>query len=470
MANLNVFKSYDLQSDYNNFCKTLKVGKNSSAGKTHRQIGKDSADTYANDYLPALAQWLYNNETTIIEREFLFIVPFLLNQGEFERCSQVLLRLHRIITIHSYKAVTRSFKKWRAAFNKYCVFIQKNYLDNRIRCVYRGKPFNITFICDELDKLIVFYYVKGSNTIRANGLKLSVNGSPKYNLRAIFENRLKSQDRMSGDKTWLSLDLIAKIDKKIDSKVRGYYVGEINDNTVLYYEDNKTIKNIKSKKIWCVALKRIASSSDYEMYVSIKKSYNTCQVYTPTSKEGKKKVPMRIKGIDKVVIDHVKPIDQSLRDLSSNGRIQSRIPILESCSTILKNAKNKLKNSGKRSISNDMIVCEAFKDPFFKSINKNDLENEMKALLKDSWYRLMDSYQNSLKGNTLEFKEFSHDASKNHIGIIMEVNDQSGNLCIVYRDLTTGDDYVQDEKSLFTKYSFRNVDLTSFTSDGCDVL
>lgn len=465
MANLNVFKSYDLQSEYSNFCKTLKVGKNSSAGKTHRQIGDDSADTYANDYLPALAQWLYNNETSIIEREFLFIVPFLLNQGEFERCSQVLLRLHRIITINSYKEVTPSFKKWRAAFNKYCLFIQHQYIDNYYKgktypAISISKSYNNHNLLIEIDNCIVYYYIAEGNTIRTNALKLSVNGSPKYNLRAIIDNRLKSQNRMSGDKTWLSFDLLARIDKNIISE----YVDLIKTHTVLYYEDAEIIKNIKCKKIWCVALKRIASNF-FEMYVTIKENnlYNTYLVYTPISKEGKKKVQMIIEGIDKVVIDHVKPIDQSLRELAA------KIPTLEECSRILKDAKKTLKENG-QNITNDTIVNEAYKDPRINNIKSCDLRKEMKILLSDSWYRLMDSKENSIKSNNLEFIEFCHDASESHIGVIMKVNDTSGNKCIVFRDLTTGDDYVQDDKSLFAKYYVRNVDLTSFMSLGWNVL
>ena len=464
MKKKKIYKTYDLQDEFRFFCQTLKVGKQSSAGKIHSQIESDSADSYVDDYLPALAKWFTKNTESIVEKEFLSVIPFLLSQHLFESCSQVLLRLHRIITINSYNSVTPSFKKWRAAFNKYCLFIQHEYIDKKNYCS-SSKLYNTVSLCEEIDNCIVFYYITEGNIIRTNALKLSVNGSPKYNMRAIFDNRLKSQDRMSGDKTWLSLDLIAKIDPGI----RAEYVDIINSETVLYYKDNIIIKNIKCKDIWCVSLERNVKNK-YYMYVTIKEKtgYNTYQVYSPNAKEGKVKAPMEIEGIDKVVIDHVMPIDQSLRELASSGLI----PILECCSTILKKAKKSLKSRDKKSRSNDMIVSEAFKDPYFRNINKQNLKIEMDTLMNDSWYRLMDSYQNGLKSNNLEFVEFRSNNIGKHIGIIMKVQDTKNNEYLVYRDLDTGVDYVENSTSLKSNYpNQKNLkELTSFGSKGWEVL
>lgn len=451
--------NFILQRQFGIFCQHGKVNKKVLGGKNNKQLNVNSTGSYS-DYLLALSNWLKSqSQLSLIEQDFLEIIPFLLSQGMFEECTRVLLRLHYFLTM-TPKSKTK--RNWRSAFNKYCLFIQTQYINKKLKVYsYKGKynVSDLSLISTELNNCIVYFYVKNSNIIKTNGLKLCDN---KYNLWKIFDNRLRSQNRMSGNKTWLSFDLISKV----NSKVLSDYVNKINSNTVLYYNDSGTIRWMVCEDIWCLQLKRHIAINDYSVYVTTKK-YKTYQVLSPTVKYGRK-VSLLVSGIDKIAIDHVKPIDQSLRKLP---QIFTK-PSLCDLSNFLQSAKMNLASKLKKGISDDAIVREAHNQMkgCKYSVNNISLKNEMDWILNDSWYRLMDSNQNSQKSSNWEFIEFREDGSGNYIGLIMEVLNSSGKLCFVYYDFTSSVYRVQDKGTLLK--SFKNkADLTCLKSSvGKDLL
>ena len=456
---------YDLKKEFGTFCQKTRVSNKSTRGRKHKLIQKNSAKSYSDDYLPALSEWLRKQSTvSYSEQNFLDVVPFFLSRGMFEECSRLLLRLHQLVTINSNFAL-KTFKNRRAAFNKYCLFIQTQYIDKRRKCSYIIGTItiaNLTTILKDLDSRIVYYYVKNSDILN-NGLKLSVNKKSKYNLWKIFDNRLGSQNRLSGNKTWLSLDLIKAISPNIFKK----YTDTINSNTIVYYKDaSGNICHVKCEDIWCLVLERSSiNPSNYLIYVSTK-DYKTYRVLSPTAISGVKK-DLSVSGIDKIAIDHVMPIDQSLRDLTDLGKI----PTLCELSKYLQSAKNALISKMRTGISDRAIAKEAKNQMKIVGhcIDDKKLANEMNLVLLDSWYRLMDSYENGKKSNNLEFYEFRTDGNS-FIGLIMPVINSVGVKYLVYRDFKRKKNCVEDESILLKSYP-NVVDLTGYLSkDGKDLL
>ena len=167
---------------------------------------------------------------------------------------------------------------------------------------------------------------------------------------------------------------------------------------------------------------------------------------------------MEIDGIDKVVIDHVKPIDQSLRELTAKGKL----PTLSFFSDCYKKAKYSSLSSDKKPSETD-IVNDA--KELIDKANNNSLSvyNELNNLKLDSWYRLMDSEKNGSKSNNVEFIEYRTDGNGGYIGVILKAQDSEGMTYLVYRDLFTDSNnfFIQDIK----KTSYQTiVNLTDFNS------
>ena len=184
---------------------------------------------------------------------------------------------------------------------------------------------------------------------------------------------------------------------------------------------------------------------------------------TPTATLGTR-IPMSVKGIQDVVIDHVKPIDQSLRELDA----KRQIPELVKLSNAYKTAKNILSVTLGSSIKVSDIVNKAI-SLLGSTVNTAKLQTELDLLLNDSWYRLMETNQNSAKSNNNLFSEFWTNTSTPSvhtiIGKIMEVkHPTNGTVMWVYQELSNpGTNYVNDASIVKSTYPTQ-IYLTSFTS------
>lgn len=461
---------YPLKDAFIEFCKTGVKYK----GKTIKKIDPKSAERYADEYLPDLRKYLYKTKSYPLEKHFLEVVPFLLSQKEYDKCTQLLLRVYRIVQIKAYSD-GKPYANYRSAFNKYALFIQSNYIDkpNKVTLPYTLTQQCISnllsYIRDELKNGIVYYYFKHKSIIPANGLKLSVNKKNKYNLWGILNSRLGSQNRTSGEKIWFSMDLLRKFKVKVNNKeetASHFYIRTINENIYIHAVDNNgNKKSIKCGGVWCIYLYKIAGQTDYYVKVTDKK-FNTYQVETPTSTLGNRTL-MQVADISKVAIDHVKPIDQSLRDRAGN------ISGLVMLSEAYKNAKSQLILKNESKPKDSEIVKEAItiltNNSTISGIQKKLLQ-ELISLLKDSWYRLMDSKQNSAKGNDNMFSEFltnnaSNPSLSTTIGLMMKAkHSTNGTDMWVYQELSNpGTNYVNDATIVNSTYPTQ-IDLTSFDS------
>ena len=148
-----------------------------------------------------------------------------------------------------------------------------------------------------------------------------------------FMGRLRRQDRISGNKVWLPLSYIAKLYKKA-GKTKEFtdWLRKLAESIFVHYEDdNKEIKSVqfKAQQVFLVFEKKENSDGTYDVKVALSASNKCYTAYTPTG-EGNTKVPMIVKDISDIAIDHVKPIDLTLKELGDKGRIPNLKMVSES--------------------------------------------------------------------------------------------------------------------------------------------
>ena len=145
-------------------------------------------------------------------------------------------------------------------------------------------------------------------------------------LKTKFKSRLRSQDRVSGDKIWLPLRFIAKIysayvknQKNKGSEVTNDYLNWLNtlvDSIYIhFYNDKNEITHVSFGSDVSLLLNKDEPDTElYNVFVRFKDNEKFYPVFTPTGK-GNQKTEMQVTGINSIAIDHVIPIDKTLRDL-----------------------------------------------------------------------------------------------------------------------------------------------------------
>jgi hypothetical protein len=150
------------------------------------------------------------------------------------------------------------------------------------------------------------------------------------------------------------------------------------------------------------------------------------RVLTPTGR-GNEKKEMVVSGIQDIAIDHVKPIDQTLRELESKGGLKTLKIVSDYYKELCENDQLKEGNT----ISNLLK-----KDKNFVIKLTNDLNN----IHDDSILRLMDSKLNTQKSNGSTFKKIVKDGT-NYYGIIEEdiiaddILDKENSRVVLYQKL-----------------------------------
>ena len=151
-----------------------------------------------------------------------------------------------------------------------------------------------------------------------------------------FMGRLRRQDRISGNKVWLPLSYIAKLYKKA-GKTKEFtdWLRKLAEGIFVHYEDdNKEIKSVQFKAQQVFLVFEENSDDTYNVKVALSASNKCYTAYTPTG-DGNTKVPMIVKDISDIAIDHVKPIDLTLKELGDKGRIPNLKMVSDSFSYII---------------------------------------------------------------------------------------------------------------------------------------
>lgn len=216
-----------------------------------------------------------------------------------------------------------------------------------------------------------------------------------------FMGRLRRQDRISGNKVWLPLSYIAKLYKKA-GKTKEFtdWLRKLAEGIFVHYEDdNKEIKSVqfKAQQVFLVFEKKkktdgtYDSDGTYEVKVALSASNKCYTAYTPTG-EGNTKVPMIVKDVSDIAIDHVKPIDLTLKELGDKGRIPN-----------LKMVSDSFRDMMGRPEKADKDIEDESLDQLYNNVDISKLTDELNLIRTDGVLRLMVSEYNGKKSNSTAY-------------------------------------------------------------------
>ena len=256
---------------------------------------------------------------------------------------------------------------------------------------------------------------------KANGsLKnCSVYGYSKKAFKNKLKGRLRRQSRISGDKTWLPLDFLTKLYNNYGSQDFKYWIESLFNKIHIILNINNANSHKQLKDIEYIGICR--SGDVVALYHD--KWY---QVMTPSGYLNHK-CEMKIYGdLSKIAIDHVTPIDSTLKSI--------KLSQLKIISDFIKKFKeNNPKYSGNK------LESEAFKE--FKkngiSVNLNSLTDDLYNISNDSYYRLIDDNVNLQKSNLLAYIEFYKVNNIDYYGYIGKCKVNTHTDSIIYQDLKT---------------------------------
>lgn len=234
-----------------------------------------------------------------------------------------------------------------------------------------------------------------------------------------FMGRLRRQDRISGNKVWLPLSYIAKLYKKA-GKTKEFtdWLRKLAEGIFVHYEDdNKEIKSVqfKAQQVFLVFEKKkktdgtYDSDGTYEVKVALSASNKCYTAYTPTG-EGNTKVPMIVKDISDIAIDHVKPIDLTLKELGDKGRIPN-----------LKMVSESFKDMMGRPEKADKDIEDESLDQLYNNVDISKLTDELNLIRTDGVLRLMVSEYNGKKSNSTAYdKIIKIKGKEEYLGLLGE--------------------------------------------------
>ena len=228
-----------------------------------------------------------------------------------------------------------------------------------------------------------------------------------------FMGRLRRQDRISGNKVWLPLSYIAKLYKKAGKTIEFTdWLRKLAESIFVHYEDdNKEIKSVqfKAQQVFLVFEKKENSDGTYDVKVALSASNKCYMAYTPTG-EGNTKVPMTVKDISDIAIDHVKPIDLTLRELDKKGRIPN-----------LKMVSESFKDMMGRPEKADKDIEDESLDQLYNNVDINKLTDELNLIRTDGVLRLMVSEYNGKKSNSTAYdKIIKIKGKEEYLGLLGE--------------------------------------------------
>lgn len=226
-----------------------------------------------------------------------------------------------------------------------------------------------------------------------------------------FMGRLRRQDRISGNKVWLPLSYIAKLYKKA-GKTKEFtdWLRKLAEGIFVHYEDdNNEIKSVqfKAQQVFLVFEKN--SDGTYDVKVALSASNKCYTAYTPTG-DGNTKVPMIVKDISDIAIDHVKPIDLTLKELGDKGRIPN-----------LKMVSDSFRDMMGRPEKADKDIEDESLDQLYNNVDINKLTDELNLIRTDGVLRLMVSEYNGKKSNSTAYdKIIKIKGKEEYLGLLGE--------------------------------------------------
>lgn len=229
-----------------------------------------------------------------------------------------------------------------------------------------------------------------------------------------FMGRLRRQDRISGNKVWLPLSYIAKLYKKA-GKTKEFtdWLRKLAEGIFVHYEDDNTeIKSVQfeKKQVFLVFEKNEENSDGtYNVKVALSASNKCYTAYTPTG-EGNTKVPMIVKDISDIAIDHVKPIDLTLKELGDKGRIPN-----------LKMVSDSFRDMMGRPEKADKDIEDESLDQLYNNVDISKLTDELNLIRTDGVLRLMVSEYNGKKSNSTAYdKIIKIKGKEEYLGLLGE--------------------------------------------------
>ena len=153
-----------------------------------------------------------------------------------------------------------------------------------------------------------------------------------------------------------------------------------------------------------------ATDKKYKVYVRWSEENDTIiehLVYTPTGR-GNEKVAMEVEKISDIAIDHVKPIDHTLKEKANK---------LKELETVSEFYKVLLLQEGKDPTNNDAKSLLHNKK---EKLDLDKLITDLETIKGDSPLRLMSAEYNSNKSNGNTFKKIIQDKNGNYFGILLE--------------------------------------------------
>lgn len=226
-----------------------------------------------------------------------------------------------------------------------------------------------------------------------------------------FMGRLRRQDRISGNKVWLPLSYIAKLYKKA-GKTKEFtdWLRKLAEGILVHYEDdNNEIKSVqfKAQQVFLVFEKN--SDGTYDVKVALSASNKCYTAYTPTG-DGNTKVSMIVKDISDIAIDHVKPIDLTLKELGDKGRIPN-----------LKMVSDSFRDMMGRPEKADKDIEDESLDQLYNNVDINKLTDELNLIRTDGVLRLMVSEYNGKKSNSTAYdKIIKIKGKEEYLGLLGE--------------------------------------------------
>lgn len=248
----------------------------------------------------------------------------------------------------------------------------------------------------------------------------------KSDFKTKMTSRLNSQSRLSGNKIWLPLTFIQLLCNHNNTKIHCDFKNKIYEELKIIVKDNARYvhKNIKDFDSFIL----VPIQDGLYTFFAFKNS-KAYQVFTPDILNKKK--PLIISAIDKITIDHVTPIDLTLKALGPN------LQELKKISQIIKDFK-----SNNNQLQGDKLERQSYEDyeqnlNSLPKINLSKLEIELDLIRKDSYYRLISSDDNSQKSNFLDYRRFYKDPTTgDFFAIIYEKVKMNNQYVILLQDLS----------------------------------
>lgn len=329
-------------------------------------------------------------------KNFLDLLPTLIKKKDNDELTMLTNEIENARIKLNSKKLTKSKQNKRSYLGKFMKFIKVEIIpSNGNGLLSELKLDDLTLSDTELKEII---------NNKKNKIYL------QSQLRTKFKSRLRTQDRVSGDKIWLPLRFIAKI-YSIDFKQnqnQNLFTGWLNDladNIFIHYKKDKLIDHFKLSEIDSLVLTQ-CDDNKKNFKVSVRKGQEDYDVLSPTG-EGNMKTPMIVEDIKDIAIDHVKPIDKILRDLEN----RNELIMLKKVSDSYRALQEDEELDEKKAV--DMLL----NDQHFKM---STLRNELDKISANGPLRLMSAEYNSKKSNGETFKKIYKTKDDEYWGILEE--------------------------------------------------